>query len=39
VVRPGSRIDRALRLVGFASQLALFPTGRLAWRARRRALV
>jgi anti-anti-sigma factor len=39
VVRPGSRIDRALRLVGFASQLALFPTGRLAWRTRRRALL
>lgn len=32
VVPPGSRIDRALRLVGFASLLSLYPTGRLAWR-------
>jgi len=32
VVPPGSRIDRALRLVGFASLLHLYPTGRLAWR-------
>jgi len=32
VVPPGSRIDRALRLVGFASLLALYPSGRLAWR-------
>jgi anti-anti-sigma factor len=38
VVPPGSRIDRALRLVGFASLLSLYPSGRLAWReARRRA--
>jgi anti-anti-sigma factor len=36
VVPPGSRIDRALRLVGFASLLALYPTGRLAWRERGR---
>jgi anti-anti-sigma factor len=35
VVPPGSRIDRALRLVGFASLLALYPTARLAWRASR----
>src|SRR5947209_7650069 len=33
VVRPGSPIDRALRLVGFASLLALYPTVQLAWRA------
>ncbi len=46
VVLPGSRIDRALRLVGFSSLLSLYPTGRLAWRegrarpaARPRALV
>jgi anti-anti-sigma factor len=40
VVPPGSRIDRALRLVGFASLLSLYPSGRLAWRkARRRAAV
>jgi anti-anti-sigma factor len=32
VVPPGSRIDRALRLVGFASLLALYPNGRLAWQ-------
>jgi anti-anti-sigma factor len=32
VVPPGSRIDRALRLVGFASLLPLYPSGRLAWR-------
>ena len=36
VVPPGSRIDRALRLVGFASLLALYPTARLAWRATRK---
>jgi anti-anti-sigma factor len=36
VVPPGSRIDRALRLVGFASLLALYPSGRLAWRERGR---
>jgi anti-anti-sigma factor len=35
VVLPGSRIDRALRLVGFASLLALYPTARLAWQAHR----
>jgi anti-anti-sigma factor len=43
VVPPGSRIDRALRLVGFAPLLSLYPSGRLAWRpgalkARRRRL-
>jgi anti-anti-sigma factor len=38
VVPPGSRIDRALRLVGFASLLALYPSGRLAWRERGRAV-
>ena len=32
VVPPGSRIDRALQLVGFASLLPLYPTGRRAWR-------
>lgn len=32
VVPPGSRIDRALRLVGFASLLSLYPSARLAWR-------
>jgi anti-anti-sigma factor len=37
VVPPGSRIDRALRLVGFASLLALYPSARLAWRAAREA--
>lgn len=35
VVPPGSRIDRALHLVGFASLLALYPTARLAWRPSR----
>jgi anti-anti-sigma factor len=38
VVPPGSRIDRALRLVGFASLLALYPSARLAWRERGRAV-
>jgi anti-anti-sigma factor len=46
VVPPGSPIDRALRLVGFASLLSLYPNSRLAWRkagprrrmTRRRAL-
>jgi anti-anti-sigma factor len=36
VVPPGSRIDRALHLVGFASLLALYPSVRLAWRERGR---
>jgi anti-anti-sigma factor len=35
VVPPGSRIDRALRLVGFYSLLAVYPTARLAWQERR----
>jgi anti-anti-sigma regulatory factor len=38
VAPPGSRIDRALRLVGFASLLALYPSGRHAWRGRGRAV-
>ena len=32
IVPPGSRINRALRLVGFASLLSLYPSARLAWR-------
>jgi len=36
VVPPGSRIDRALRLVGFAALLPLYPSGRLAWHEARR---
>jgi anti-anti-sigma factor len=32
IVPPGSRIDRTLRLVGFASLFSLYPNARLAWR-------